>query len=590
MTLVFFLLLLVPLILFHEMGHFLVARAVGVRVLTFSIGFGPKLVKIVRGGTEYAISAIPFGGYVKMLGEDPTEEIAERDRAAAFQTVALWRRTAIVLAGPVVNLILPLFILFFGSLLAEGRLVSSVLGSVEVGGPAWTAGLRAGDRITSIDGEPVASFNDLKRLISPRAGVPTPVTYERDGERIDVVLKPDTHRDMRFPELGLVETIGRIQVSPDAQAAIVDVAPGSPAWRAGLRPRDRITSFGGEHTPRFHDLTRAARSLAKAGSSSVKVSVLRPATPPAPRPEAEPKDGDAAPPFDAYATASGARTLEVGLDAPPPWTLATLGLDDADLVVASVLPGTPAEREAGLLPGDRILRLDGDEVPSFRAMLERLRKPYDDVIADPENRGRDPAEMTALLKGALARAHTVTVRRGEEGTRDLTFHLEVMKAETGRPRVSFGAEHATRGETPDLIDNPARFTHAAVGTWTKTAEVFEVTVLSIVGLARGHVPWKDVGGPIFIAQMAGKTREFGWGYFFEIMVWLSVNLGVLNLLPIPLFDGGHLLFFSIEAIKRSPVSLRTRQVAAYVGLSLIAMLFVVVMKNDVERLFRGFFN
>jgi regulator of sigma E protease len=109
------------------------------------------------------------------------------------------------------------------------------------------------------------------------------------------------------------------------------------------------------------------------------------------------------------------------------------------------------------------------------------------------------------------------------------------------------------------------------------------TVLTVAGLFRGHVPMKEVGGPIFMAQLAAETSSRGWGYFFGLMVWISVNLAILNMLPIPLVDGGHLVFLGVEAVKRGPVSLRARIIASNIGFILLGLLFVVVMKNDLQR-------
>ena len=168
MAILYFMALLGGLILFHEFGHFIVARMCGVRVLVFSLGFGPRwtVYRSKKSGTEYCISALPLGGYVKMLGEDPDEELPESERAFAFNNKALWKRFLIVFAGPFFNLVLPLFIFFFVGL-ATPELAPAELGLVMEDGPAAEAGLEPGDRIVSINGEDVQYWWQMHSLMAP---------------------------------------------------------------------------------------------------------------------------------------------------------------------------------------------------------------------------------------------------------------------------------------------------------------------------------------------------------------------------------------------------------------------------------------
>ena len=147
MSAIYFLLLLGGLIFFHELGHFLVAKLSGVRVLTFSIGFGPALLRKKYGDTEYKLAAVPLGGYVRMHGDEPDSVVPEDEREFAFNYKPLWKRTLIVLAGPVFNLILPVVVFFF-MFLTHTQLYPAYIGAVTEGGPAWHAGLRAGDTVT----------------------------------------------------------------------------------------------------------------------------------------------------------------------------------------------------------------------------------------------------------------------------------------------------------------------------------------------------------------------------------------------------------------------------------------------------------
>src|SRR5512132_4060217 len=173
--------LLGVLVTVHELGHFLVAKACNVKVLRFSVGFGPALLKFHRGETEYRLAIVPLGGYVKMAGDMPYEELPPEDAARGFLAQPPWKRGLIVAAGPVFNLVFPVlvyFFVFFGAHQAE----STRIGAVEPGLPAAEAGLRPGDRILKVDGEKVETFGELRDALQPRYGKEITLTVERDGK------------------------------------------------------------------------------------------------------------------------------------------------------------------------------------------------------------------------------------------------------------------------------------------------------------------------------------------------------------------------------------------------------------------------
>ncbi len=614
MFIVHFLLLLVPLVLFHELGHFVVARLMGVRVLSFSIGFGPVIAAWQRGHTEYAVRALPLGGFVRMLGEDPTADpdptaVPEPD---AFNAKPVWRRALIVAAGPIANFILPVVILLVGSLMMDGQIISSRLGTVLPGGPAAEAGLRPGDQVVAVEGEEVGHFEDLRRTISARPGLPTRVEYLRHGERSSLTLTPAVRRQVRLAQLGVVEEVGRIQVLPDAQASIVRVVPGSAAWRAGLRSGDRIVAVDTVPTPRWYDVDAALVASAAAGRGSATLGVRRLI-------RRAPLAEDA---LNAAFEAPHAEPVEhLRLSLAQFVSVEGAGISGAQTLVGPVLSGSPAATGAGLRSGDEILAVDGAPADSFLALLDLLHKAYDDVLASQANQGLDSEALLPLLRDALVRPHLLAVRHTLEADeiawlraafggmdpaatappdwlpspgpawaaagyvdREASLSLGVELGASGRPRLQFGASGLQRYEPSERIPNPDRLLYAWQQSRDQMLEAMQVTLLTVAGLFRGRVPVKEVGGPIFMAQLAARTEDLGWGYFFKLMVWLSINLAILNLLPIPLVDGGHLLFLAIEAVKREPVSLRTRMIASYVGMSFIGLLFVVVMKNDVQRL------
>ena len=579
MFIVHFLLLLAPLIFFHELGHFIFARWMGVRVLSFSLGFGPVVWAWQRGHTEYAIRALPLGGYVRMHGDDPSaaaesEEVTDPD---SFAAKPVWRRTLIVAAGPIANLVLPVIILFSGSLIADGEVVGSRIGSVDPGGPAAAAGLHTGDRIVEIDGVTIANFADLQREISRRPGIRTPIAYERLGQRHTTVIEPEPYRDVRLPELGLIATVGRIQVRSHAQSSLLSVSPGSTAWLAGLRSGWQVRTVDGQPVRRFYELEQA---LVAARGGRVRLEVL-------PLRDRGALDREA---FEAAVKETHmttGRTIDLAVAANA--DLATLGIAPAETVIGFVEAGTPADSQAKLRSGDELLSVNGEAVTSFFGVVRILRRHFDDARIDPANRGLGSEELLGALRVATAETHTLRYRRLEPGTatgfveRDVPLRLQVSLDRNERPSLSFGAGPLQRYEDAEMVVNHKRLIYAWDKTWTEMGRAVKVTLLTVAGLFKGDVPMREVGGPLFMAQLAARTADLGWGYFFHLMVWISVNLAILNLLPIPLVDGGHLLFLAIEAIKRKPVSLRTRMIASYVGMTFIGLLFVVVMKNDVQR-------
>src|SRR6516165_10566638 len=236
------LLLLGVLIFVHELGHFLVAKSLGVKVLRFSIGFGPRLFGVTRGETEYRVSWLPLGGYVKMAGEQPNEELSPEEAQRGFLTQSPWRRAAIVVAGPGFNLLFPIlayFLIFAGT----HQQISTRIGSVEPGLPAAEAQLRPGDRILAVDGEKVRTFEELRTHLQPRYDRPITLTVERQGRQFTTTLTP-----AKSLETNPIETLprGLIGISPNAKAPVLGVLEGSPAAAAGLKTFDRVLSVNGQ--------------------------------------------------------------------------------------------------------------------------------------------------------------------------------------------------------------------------------------------------------------------------------------------------------------------------------------------------------
>ena len=434
------------LILVHELGHFLVARWTGVGVERFSIGFGPVLLRWRGRETEYALSAIPMGGYVKMMGEESPLEgggSPAYDAARAFALKPLWARFLIVFAGPAMNLVLAAAI-FAVVLGAMGRPVwSPTIGRVNEGSPAAIAGLRAGDTIVAVDRQPVVYWEDVESAIARSGGRPLELRVRREGgeETLSVTARLRTVIDPIFRESREVWDIG-----------------------AGLQALPLITSVGQR---------------------------------------------------------------------------------------------SPAEK-AGLKSGDAVVQAADQPLRAPDDLLDIIRaRPG---VTFPMVVERDGKRLTLTVTPDSVKERTAT---GDEVT-------------VGKIQAGLGLR-ADRFEPYGVL---AAAWHGAVRTWDMTA----LTVKGLWKLISRQLDLSNIGGPIQIATETTRQAHEGFLSVALFVAVISVNLGVLNLLPIPMLDGGHLLFFVIEAVLGRPLSLRKREVAQQVGFVLLMVIMVFALYNDLTRL------
>jgi regulator of sigma E protease len=338
------------LVFVHELGHFLLAKKLGVGVLTFSLGFGPKLMGRRFGETQYQISAVPLGGFVKLIGENPEEEVKEEDRRRSFSAAPIWKRALIIGAGPFFNFLLAV-VLFSTINLFGIPFLSSKIGEVSPGLPGERAGLKKGDLVLSIDGKEVSKWDDLSKMIRSSKGKELSLKLKRNGDVFDIKVIPQAFKDKNL--------------------------------------------FGEE--------------------------------------------------FDAF---------RIGI------------------------------------------------VNSQEVLIEKVNP------------------VIALGKG-----------------------------------------------------------------FSQTWQWVELTVVSIIKMIQRVIPAKTIGGPILIAQLAGEQARKGLMSLVLFTAILSINLGVINLFPIPVLDGGHFLFLGLEAILRKPVSIKKMEIAQQIGLILIISLMIYAFYNDLIRIF-----
>jgi len=556
------------LILVHELGHFLVAKACGVRVLKFSIGFGAPIgigryrLRWERGGTEYVVGWIPLGGFVRMLGEAlPGDEaqpalVPEDARPDEFlEAKPVWQKLSIVFAGPLMNLLLPIIFLL-GILWVGLPRASAVVGSIEPISPAAEAGLQVGDRIEAVDGTPVQWWDEvLERIHDEQAGREVRLSVERDGETREIVIPLGSQTALdRF---GSVDEVGWIGVGHRRLPSLVGVPESaSPAARAGLRSGDRVQAVAGRAVEDWVGLVEAQRRAAdearSRGESRVVWRVERDESPLVLPGESE----EAAKPAPVEAEIP---VLELHL--PAESALGELGLVPAAILVGRVEPDMPAER-AGLQAGDLILAVEGRPIGSFERFASIVQT----------SAGR-PIEITFSREGRVA----TSVLEPEEHVVPGPYDIEGME----QKRFVVGIRSALStlpGATATLrVRNPLEALPRAVAMSAQmTADFLE----GIGKLATGEVGTDQLSGPIGIARIARESLDRGWLEYLSMMMLISINLGILNLLPIPILDGGQALLYAIEGIKRSPVSPRARDLATQLGMVLIILLMGRAFWND----------
>ncbi len=546
MAAVYFVLLASTLVFAHELGHFALAKLFGVRVLKFSIGLGPTIAGFHAGGTHYALGLIPIGGYVRLKGEDGNPS----NDADSLVSQRAWAQALIFLGGPVMNLVLPLGLLLV-VFLGDTEQTAPIIGTVYPDRPA-DGQLFSGDEILAVDGEEIDTFEELAQAIRTRAGRPTTLTVRRsefgdapatptppaDGSDLPVPTTP-TYQVVVTPAattqtlaLEREEQVGRLGVDPFQRLAVVGVPEDSPAYMAGLRTFDRIVAIGTTPVNTFAELEAALREV----PSLLSVTYLRA--------EVAQDLGDLGTVMVFHPHVANINPAQTHARGP-----ARIGIEAADPYVAQVVPGSPLH-EAGLRRGDRLLSVDGNPVRLF-------------------------ASLSAQFSGD-GDPHTLTWRREH-----IVHEARVPLTTSGHLAMTTWMPIVERQPVP----NPHTFLYACGRAAEETAEMISLTFTSALRLFQGRAPMTSVGGPLTMYDAAGRAAKDGVGAYLMLMAFISINLGILNLLPIPLLDGGHLLFLLLASGFGRTITPKTRRIASIVGFVMLALLMVLAFKNDMQRLF-----
>lgn len=531
-------LLIGPLIFVHELGHLLAAKLVDVKVVRFSLGFGPSLARIRLGETEYRIAPIPLGGYVTLLGASPEEDVSASESDRALRNKPLWARYMVLGAGPLANLLLPI-LLYFAFFLGHTTVAPPIVGTVLDDSAAAASDLQPGDRIVSIDEHDVHSWQEMRERVQVAPEQELRVQIDREGVRFDRFVTP--RKTMVKNAVGEQEAHGILGVTPwiyAPQVGIVDTS--SPAYTEGLRTGDIITSINGEPIATVEQLER---ELERTRDTSLRLTYLR----------ARSVRGE----FGNYLwfESNHARLLrkqESGM---------MTGLLPANTFIRHVEPDSPASR-AGLAAGDRILAIDDKPVTRWERLRDQL-----------ERKGEQPLKLTIQSPGGQPREIEVT---------QAVVHYRGIYKQP-QSYLHFGAEPYRSFDVPEAEPIRGRFTYAlgsAVDeTWANIVTIW-TTLRQMVTLQRGV---DELSSVIGIFDVAGMAVEQGPGTVLRVMALLSINLGIVNLLPIPILDGGHLLFFTVEAARRRPLSQRAREVASAIGLVILLLLLLIALRNDIMR-------
>lgn len=416
------------LIFVHELGHFMMARRIGVRVLTFSLGFGPKLLSVRRGDTEYCLSAIPLGGYVKMAGESPDE--ARSGAADEFMSKTKWQRFQVLVMGPVMNLALALVVmavvLYQGAQVPAFEQEPVVVGSLAEQSVARAAGVQPGDRIVSVDGQTVGTWEQFQMAVVGKAKRQVSFAIDRGGRPVEVSMVPSAQGKYEFGDVGIL---------PVMHPQIVAVT---------------------------HDSAAA---------------------------------------------------------------------------------------ESGLQSGDVVLGAAGEAGVSRERLVEIIKAHEGQAMVLDIRRGGSPVQLT------------VTPRK-VGGTVIIGAQLSAWEQRTIDP----GPFEAVK--------------MSAVQNWTWS----KMIVQTLAGLFTHSTSVKQLMGPVAIADLSGTAASQGWVSLFGLMAMISLNLGLLNLMPIPVLDGGHIAILAMEGVSRRDFSIKVKEKMLLAGFVLLLALMVTVIYNDLTRI------
>ena len=547
MSVLYFLLLVGVLVVIHELGHFAAAKLLDVRVLRFSFGYGRPLVRAKVGETEYQVAVFPLGGYVRILGiEGETTDKADAGRS--FAARPLWQRVVIVLAGPAANLVLPV-VIYFVFFAGHTMLPAAVIGDVLDGGAAARAGLEPGDRVIQVDGRGVRYWEDIEQVVRHAPGKELQLTVSRNGKKFDRYLTP--LEDVVRQRDGSVAHEGRVGITHAPFVPLVGVIDAqSPAARAGLATGDLIISVDGQPVRNWNDVKHHLGRIARRTSIVYFRGTELPGVP------------------QIQLLSPGFADLVPETQIDPTLKRQTYtGLEHAEMFVARVDPGSPAD-SAGLRPGDLVVALDDKPVVHWLDLDQRLQSDANKTY-----------KLTWKRAAATGTTETLSAELTQVQRDDVDPYGHTVT------RLVFGAHNDIDRGTGAMVPIEGRIGYAFSKAIERTGDTVSTMVTGFVQIVSGDKPSDALGGPLMMYRVASVSGNQGWDTFLLMIALISINLGLINLLPIPMLDGGHLLVFAIEGAMRRPLSTRARVRIQHAGLFIIVSIVILAARNDVIRFF-----
>lgn len=612
------------IIFIHELGHFITSKMIGVHVRRFYLGFAPKIplgkIKVPlrlfafrHGGTEYGIGLLPLGGFVDIEGQDPTQK--RRGTPDEFLSKSAGQRALVFVAGSLMNAI-SAFLLFVVAFAIGVSFVQPVVGTVRRGSPAWCAGIYPGDTIISVNGRPVEEFQEFwteVALLPP--GEEATVEVERDGKRMKFEVLPERDPLGRGMSIGITQITNRIE----------NVMEGTPAESAGIKPGWRLVGI------EYFDRMMGSRVKEEIESPDEFQRILLNRC----------RGGEEVTLF--FLTDDGVssvRSVKLVTERHPGYRkIFRLGITPAESMrIKSIrdaertVPSVPHLRE-----GELIVKADGEEVYST-LQLEKMSYRTEEIeLILISSEGEEATERRVRLKGEILRsllkegllftepmeyepicgfvmpnmpAERIGLRPGD---RIVSFNGRKVKTFSGLAQLVIAngdKEAEIEWITPDggrrkakvrpmsanvarvgLVFGPMRFVKrcsiiSAVSLGLRRTCLWAKRVFLVLRslFYEKTVSPKHLAGPVGIISTSFMVARLGLGTLIYFLALISINLAIVNLFPIPILDGGHLLFLAIEKVKGSPLSPKTQAAAQFIALIFLFALIVFVTYNDVARL------
>jgi len=516
------------LIFVHELGHFIMAKRAGILVQRFSFGFGPRLFGVKRGETDYCISGIPFGGYVKMAGQedvpgtDDSEGVPEERK---FSSKTVGTRIGVIVAGPLMNLVLG-FVLFI-AVMVIGQEVDewyfdTKIGAVEQGSPAEEAELRPNDRVLSINGKSVENWQDMALASLSNAEREMTVEVEREGSVMEFRVRSSDFDNSGRPRMGVL---------PFVPAIIGTPVEGKPAHAAGLQKGDRIVAIDGVAV----GLDETQRITNESVGKPLEYEIER----------------------------GGTRFKKTITPVP----VGTFNKLEEMLIVGGRIEVIHREfaKDTGLLPDDEIRFIDDLAVEP--AEVERI------IMENPNSKlalgiHRPPKKLFRLF----------TLREGKD-----LFTVEVATQQRGIIGVPLSGPDVPMPKVLERCNIIQAIPRGIAEGWS----TFVTSVKSVWLILTRRVSTKAIGGPVFIYRLTQEAAREGIDWLLKLVGLISIYLSIFNLLPIPVLDGGHVAFLAVEGVRKRPIDEKYQEILQYVGVVLFVMFFLFVTYNDIMRRLGG---